>query len=225
MSLKKRAFLIAVLSALKTTAHDSMPTASTVIINNHSTSESNQQLIMLTNPFIHLLDGVTFMLDGVAIHQMLITLRKVMHMQSGQKEGTKTIGNYSFNNEKFSIKQLAEIEKIYPDNAQLLATLEFAKHDFIKTTEPFIKGIEPAKKLLLSLIDEFCERRHRLDSVILAWTHAQAGNEAKIFNHEIQDFATFNVFLSDLTLFLKDLINSCPKAREQYKEWYQKKNS
>lgn len=189
------------------------------------TTLNHPQLMTLTNPFIHLLDGVTFMLDGVAIHQMLITLRKVMHMQAGQKDGTKMIGHYSFNNEKYSIKQLAEIEKLYPGNPQLLATLEFAKHDFIKTTEPFIKGIEPAKKLLLSLIDEFCQLRHRPDSVILAWTHAQSGCEAKVFNHEIQDFAKFNVFLNDLTLFLKDLIHSCPKAREQYKEWYNKKTN
>ena len=121
------------------------------------------------------------------------------------------------------VKQLIEIEKLYPNDPQLIATLEFAKHDFIKTTEPFIKGIEPAKKLLLSLIDEFCQRRNRLDSVILSWTHAQSGSEAKVFNHEIQNFAKFDIFLSDLTLFLKDLIHSCPKAREQYKEWYQKK--
>ena len=193
-----------------------------LLINIKSVAD-NTQLIMLNNPFIHLLDGVTFMLDGVAIHQMLITLRKVIHMQAGQKDGTKTIGNYSFNNEKYSIKQLAEIEALYPNDPQLIATLEFAKHDFIKTTEPFIKGIEPAKKLLLSLIDEFCQKRNRPDSVILSWTHAQCGSEAKVFNHEIQDFAKFNIFLSDLTLFLKDLIHSCPKAREQYKEWYQKK--
>lgn len=197
-----------------------MPTQS---MSEQSITEPNPPLLMLSNPYIHSLDGIPFMLDGVAIHQMLITLRKIMHMQAGQKDGTKMIGHYSFNNEKFSIRQLAELEKVYPTDPQLVALLDFAKHDFIKTTEPFIKGIEPAKKLLLSLIDEFCEKRNRRDSVILAWTHAQNGNEGKIFNQHIRNFSEFNVFLCDLTLFLKDLIHSCPKAREQYKEWYQKK--
>jgi hypothetical protein len=107
----------------------------------------------------------------------------------------------------------------------LAKTLILAKNDFIETTKHFMKGIEPAKKLLLSLMDEFCERRNRLDSVILTWTHAKNGNEAEVFDHAIKNFADFDLFLQDLTFFLKDLINSCPKAREQYKEWYQKKTT
>jgi len=183
---------------------------------------SDNRLITFTNPAIHSLDGVTFMLDGAAIHDILLVIRKVMSMQNGQKVGSRMEGFYQFGQEKLSIAQLAEVEQKDPNNPNLAHALQLSKHDFIKTTEQFMKGIEPAKRLMLDLIKEFCEKRNRPDSVILAWTNAKHGNEAEVFSDNIRSFASFELFLTDLTFFLKDLVNSCPKAREQYKEWYKK---
>jgi hypothetical protein len=195
-------------------------TALMLPLNNFGSTDS--RLLTFTNPAIHSLDGVTFALDGAAIHDILIVIKKVMSMQGGQKVGLKVEGLYPFEKEKFSISQLAVIEKMDPSNPHLANALAISKRDFIETTKHFMKGIEPVKRLMMSLIKEFCERRNRPDSVILDWANAKSGNEDEIFNQAIKSFANFELFLSDLTFFLKDLVNSCPKAREQYKEWYKK---
>ena len=179
-----------------------------------------QDLLTFNNPYINSLDGVNFMIDGVAIRDILAVLKKIMYIKNGQKDGDKIVGPYLFNQEKLSISQLAKIEPQNQNNSNLSAVLEVAKQDFIQSNQHFFKNIEPVKKLLLSLIQEFCERRNRNDSLLLTWTQARNGQEAKVFQKAICSFKDFDIFLQDLTYFLKDLVNSCPKAREQYKEWY-----
>lgn len=189
-----------------------------------SQEHKHTQLLVFTNPCIHSLDGLPLGIDGNAVLDMRKTLRKVREMLFGQKVGNKNLGNYTFNTNQFSIRQLVELEKENPHNSELTAVLNHAKQDFIKLYKPFIVKMAPAKKLLINLINEFCEKRARHDSVLLSWSSAKSGQEFKAFNHEIKSFAQLDIFLSDLMLFLADLINSCPKACEQYNEWFQKKN-
>jgi len=186
----------------------------------YSSPEHSQRLLVFHNPYIHSLDGVSFMIDGVAIHNILAVIKKIMYIKDGQRVDTKVIGMYMLGNERLSIRQLAELEKENPHDPRLGAILKEAKNDFIESNKHFIKNIEPVKKLILSLIQEFCERRHKSDSIILRWGQARSGGEAEVFDTNVQNFANFDLFLNDLVLFLKDLINSCPKAREQYREWY-----
>lgn len=184
---------------------------------------ADHNLLVFSNPNIHLLDGIPYMLDGEAVMRMLIVIRKLTGIQDGQKKADSTIiGAYLFNGQMLSISQLAQAESLDPHNEQLKQLLITAKHDFIKTTKPFMSDIEPAKRLILALIHEFCERRNRQDSVILSWSSAKPGQETKSFNASVKSFNELDIFLTDLILFLKDLVNSCPKAREQYKEWYKK---
>lgn len=182
--------------------------------------ENNSQLMVFTNPYIKSLDGANFMIDGVAIRNILGVIKEIMYIKNGRLVDTKIIGAYALDNEKLSIKQLAELEQQNPNDPRLAIILKKAKHDFIESNKHFIKNIEPVKKLIISLMQEFCERRNKQNSIILNWAQAKSGSEQEIFNRNVQNFATFDLFLSDLVLFLKDLVNSCPKAREQYKEWY-----
>lgn len=178
------------------------------------------QLLVFSNPYIHSLDGVSFMIDGVAIRNILGVIKEIMYIENGRMIGTKIVGAYTLENEKLSIRQLAELEKQNPNDQRLAAILKKAKHDFIESNKHFIKNIEPVKKLIISLMQEFCERRNKQNSIILNWAQAKSGSEPEVFNRSVQNFETFDLFLNDLVLFLKDLVNSCPKAREQYKEWY-----
>ncbi len=186
----------------------------------HSAPETNSHLLVFLNPYIHSLDGVSFMIDGVAIRNILGVIKEIMYIKNGKVVDTKIIGAYALDNERLSVKQLAELEQQNPHDPRLAAILKKAKHDFIESNKHFIKNIEPVKKLIISLMQEFCERRNKQNSIILNWAQAKSGSEPEVFNRSVQNFATFDLFLSDLVLFLKDLVNSCPKAREQYKEWY-----
>ena len=180
------------------------------------------KLISFKNPVIHLLDGINFMIDGVAIHDMLVVIKKATTMHTGRRVGKNMVGNYTFNNQLYAIKDLAQIEEIQPDSKQLNKILLKSKHDFIAVTASFVDGIETAKTLILDLMHEFCERRNRPNSIILTWANAKAGGEEEVFSEAVKSFKDFDEFLGDLTLFLKDLVHSCPKAQEQYKEWYKK---
>ena len=182
------------------------------------------ELLTFHNQVIHDLDGKMFMIDGYAIHDMLVVIRKATNLQFGQKIGTKLIGNYAYNNQKYSIHQLGELEQSMANPDVLTPQLTQAKHDFIELTQAFVKDIRTAKKLILSLMTEFCERRNRPNSLILSWAKTNGGNEQHVFDQVITSFKVYDIFLDDLTLFLKDLINSCPKARQQYQEWQKKQH-
>jgi hypothetical protein len=182
----------------------------------------NAKLLTFTNPSIHSLDGITYMIDGVAVHDILIVLKKSGRIHNGKRVGTKTVGKYLFNGTKASIKQLSQLEKASPNDPQLAVLLTKSKHDFIEITKDFMDGIDTAKNLIVDLMGEFCECRNRPNSIILSWANAKQGSEEEIFNKSVKTFVKFDEFLTDLTLFLKDLIHSCPKARQQYKEWYKK---
>jgi len=171
-----------------------------------ASSHASHKFLTFTNPVIHSLDGVTYMLDGKAMHDLLVITKKLNNM----------LGNKNQHN---SIAYLAQLEE---NNPEIMTDLIIRKHDFIAKNEHLIKAIEPAKKLIVALVEEFCEKRNRTDSIILVWAKARSGDEAAIFNNQINSFKDFEIFLTDLTLFFKDLVNSCPKAREQYKEWYKK---
>ena len=186
----------------------------------YSSQENNHHLLVFLNPYIHSLDGVSFMIDGVAIRNILGVIKEIMYIRNGRLICTKVIGAYAFDNEKLSIHQLANLEQQNANDPRFVIILKKAKHDFIESNKHFIKNIEPVKKLIISLMQEFCERRNKQDSIILNWAQARSGAEAEVFNRSIQSFTSFDLFLNDLVLFLKDLVNSCPKAREQYKEWY-----
>jgi hypothetical protein len=182
------------------------------------------ELLTFHNQVIHDLDGKIFMIDGYAIHDMLIVIRKATMMQFGQKNGSEFIGHYTYKNQKYSIHQLSQLEEVTTNPDELTPLLVQAKHDFIEATQAFAKNIKTAKKLVLSLMTEFCERRNRPNSLILSWAKTNGGNEEHVFNQVITSFKVYDVFLDDLTLFLKDLINSCPKARQQYQEWQKKQH-
>lgn len=205
-----------------------MKSASLIILTTivlHLTTLYGNNLLVLTNPIIKSIDGVPYMLDGEAIMKIVGILRNIVSIHNGQKTNGGQIGNYEYKHELMSVAQLAQQEELDPNNKQLKQILIIAKNDFIKITKPFINDIEPAKRLVLSLLQEYCDRRNRKDSMILLWAQAKRGREIQIFNTSIQSLRELDTFLKDLTLFLKDLINSCPKACEQYKEWYNKNKS
>lgn len=161
-----------------------------------------------TKSYIDTLDGIV--VNGIVIKELLASIKKIMYIKNGQS------------NESASISEMLAREIQNPNDPELIKALALAKKYFVNNNKDLLKKIEPAKKLIINLVQEFCERRNRPNSLILIWTKASAGTESKVFNQEIKNFDDFNSFLQDLDLFLRDLVNSCPKAREQYKQWYKK---
>jgi hypothetical protein len=108
-------------------------------------------------------------------------------------------------------------EKLHELNERLSmidTTLGTVQQDFVKKTACFMPQIRILKSLILELIREWSERTKRQQSFLLRW--ASIDNEEEAIK-EMKSAAEFNDFVNDLKDFLKKLMQSCPKALEDYK--------
>lgn len=126
---------------------------------------------------------------------------------------------YTFNGRTdHNILDLIEIESHHKGNADLDTILVNAKQDFENLVAQFISQASGTKGFLVILISESCLRRHRQNSLLLAWASAPEGHETVLFHNEIVTFKGLSLFCEDLTNFLGDLIESCPIAKAQFKQ-------
>jgi hypothetical protein len=117
------------------------------------------------------------------------------------------------------------VQQEYEDTEKDLARVfTRVKHDVLNVLAPFRKKMALAKKFLHQLVYEFC-RKHKLSSsFLLHWTTIADGHEFVIFNRTMTDCKILDAFCCDLTSFLKDVIESCPKGWQQFLELSKTKN-
>ncbi len=92
------------------------------------------------------------------------------------------------------------------------------KEDVLKILQPFSKKMTGAKKFLFKLVEEFCQKRNRPKSFLLQWSTIADGQEFVIFNKTMTSCKVLDEFSTDLTHFLKDVIDSCPRGWQQFLE-------
>lgn len=197
------------------------------------------------------LDGVNRIIDGNAVKIEYQVLNDIATIQFGKidKVTKKRTGIISYNGELKSLKQLVieetkleqelkkehiSIKEAYHNPQLLSAALQEKVHQlyiafhqakdiFKEATFQFLDSIQHFKNPVLALMQDCCEKRDKPHSLILKWAEA-AGDEEIVFHKYMATATEFDSFLTDLTLFLRDLIHNCPKAKKQFEEWYLKKN-
>lgn len=184
---------------------------------------SHSEPLMLKDPVIHLIDGMTIGINGQKIGFMLQIRRKIQIMQYGTKitDNPPVLqGTYTFESKLYSIHELAQLEseKNIVDSDELKQVLMIAKKEFVKEIMSFMGMARDFKNYITRLIDESCKRRNRKNSELRRWSAAKDGSEEKQFHEDIQDFKTFNLFCTDLSNFLEDLVHSCPKGQKQLQQ-------
>lgn len=179
--------------------------------------------LTLDSEILKLIDGTPF-LNGYEIKIMLHVLLKLQTMLDGEVDATgKKVGGYTFNGQRYSINELIALEASEQELSQdqkssMTAALQEAKDDFEKKVFPYVGNARGAKQQLFMLIQESCKKHGRSDSFLLTWGEAQEGHEGDAMRTGITTCAQLKLFCNDLTNFLKDMINSCPKAVAHYKE-------
>lgn len=99
----------------------------------------------------------------------------------------------------------------------LLSCLPAVKHDVIMVFKPFAQYVMKTKMFMRKLIEEFCQKRGRMDSFLLEWIHIQDDQEMiAVFEKSMNTFIALDAFCTDLAQFLKDVIDSCPKGWQQF---------
>lgn len=208
--------------------------------------------VELDTKLLSSMDGIPRIIDGNAVKTEYQVLNEVAKIQFGKlnPQTKKREGVISCRNEKINLKQLIieenKVEKELKNfnmsikdaykNPSIVANPEVqqhvidvkngfadAKRIFKDATFPFLESIQHFKAPVIMLMEECCAKRNMPESLILKWAEA-AGDEDYIFEKYMRTAKEFDLFLGDLTTFLKDLIHNCPKAKKQFEEWYLKKN-
>lgn len=179
----------------------------------------------LESPMISMVDGKSYGVDAQVFALMLQIRREIRKSLFGLVEEGKTdskrAGTYDFFGKKYCLSELAEIEvsikatdKNYKEiKDALTACLEKAKEDLISTTRVYVKGINNIKDPLLTLVEEFCDKKGLENSYLLKWGEAESGQEETMVRTQLKTLVDFGQFCIDFTDFLEVLAKSCPKGK------------
>lgn len=214
----------------------------------HPETRATRGGIVLTSPLLGLIDGLSFGINANHIKMMLMVHRELKKIMFGEADKTGAlIGRYTFNGSQHSIRSLVLLETLKEEeyrnshaalsldaaNKQKIADLESGykkfkkeleaslltiKKDFEQKVAPFEKNARGAKEQMLVLIAESCQKHGHPDSYLLKWADTQEGNEMVYVRDHLHSFKEFDQFCSDLLNFLEDLMRSCPKAWNQFKQ-------
>ncbi len=179
--------------------------------------------IILTSPGLSIIDGASWGINEYVIANIQHIGAAIKKLQVGSKDPQeeKAVGNYSYNNKKYTLLELVELEKSgSKEEVDLLrkALVEVTRNSISDITEPFMKNANDIKEYMVQLIDDSCTKRDRRDSELLSWAQQKKGSELLYFQEHLNTFSAINIFCNDLLTFLTDLVRSCPKAFAKYQE-------
>jgi len=182
-------------------------------------AEENQR-ITLESPIIKVADGKLITADDIEAIRYFRSKILDLLLGSKQTDGHRK-GKYKLFDTYHDIQSLAMLEqdahnKAYETNLTELLTQ--AKADFIVQSADFIESGRGSKHILIILIQEYCKKRNKPDSLLLEWAKTKEGQEATMFECRVTSFTAYYHFCTDLVNFLLDLAHSCPKAEQQFKD-------
>lgn len=179
----------------------------------------DEDTIVLDSSILHIFDGV--IIDADVIQSIGFIRREINKILIGEKNSDGVlVGRYTINGTLYSVKDLMHTEEksLLSETLQkeLERCLNEAKKDLQTCVGPFIETIHSVKYQILELIKESCKKRGMDTTILMRWSEAGKGEEARIFNEDITSFTLYNKFCTDLLNFLSDLVRSCPKGMAQF---------
>lgn len=178
---------------------------------------------ILNSPILHLIDGITGLMDEHTICKTLHLGRELSKLQLGNVDSVtkKRVAQYSYNGKLYTLKELVKLEKEWlaansDGKSPFDEILQKIKGDFEAATNPFMKEARGTRQHMIRLIEDWSKLRKRTDSQLLKWSE---GTENESFRRDVNTLEKLDVFCTDLTSFLKDLVRCCPKACEKFRSW------
>jgi hypothetical protein len=127
------------------------------------------------------------------------------------------VGMIWFKDNYYTLKELRDYEKEHAQDADFKKALHAAAHHFEKFSEDYVTEIESAKGIMVQIIEQWSKLRHKPETMLLDWSKIDNVEKDKLYE-TMTTFEIFDSFLVDLLLFLKDLVQNCPKSYQKYKE-------
>lgn len=180
--------------------------------------------ILLESPVLKIVDGVRGLMDETNVHKLIYMCQQIASFQFGvlDNKTKKRTPQHKVIDKYFTLKELVEIEESNFKNKSEMEKKEFQKlllelkDSFMNLTRPFLNDARGTRQQMYELIKESCYKRKRFDCLLLNWIGDN--EEESSFKKNVTSFRILDIFCSDLTNFLKDLLYSCPKARAKFKE-------
>jgi hypothetical protein len=177
----------------------------------------------LTNKMLADLDGTPW-IGASKIRDTLWLMTEIKNIHQGiiktNSAGEIDVHNgrhipITFKNQKITLKELVEIEakiSTFPSAEQKEFEVLFQKVKlyFALVNETMLAEARGAFLLMKDLIQEFCEKRNRHDSILLNWEN---GREVELYKTSITSFKILYTVSIDLLNFLAAFVQSCPKAK------------
>jgi len=201
---------------------------------------AKEKEIVLDSLFVGVLDKI---MTGGAYGTALKVRRDIRRNLFGEKdEFGNCVGSYEYQGQMYTISQLGKFENQYEmeylekkeqvqgdqealariENeydkkcAELREVLEEAKEDFLVIAHQYLEALQGAKKALLGLIQESCNKRGVKGCLLLEWGRAAEGTEDNLIRGKIVSFKDFEKFCNDLCNCIGDIARSCPKSKSRF---------
>ena len=195
-------------------------------------SSRDYRPIILTSHKLKLIDGTSWGMNGKKFKKSMKFRLDLNKRRFGEKvANNEVIGFYTFENQKYTLQELIELEERLSRanstnellrHATLRSFLKTTLEEFIELSKPFLEDARGAKPEMLALITEWATKTNRLESHLVAWGRSSEGKEAEVIHTQVTSFAGFDQLLSDLVYFLETLMRSCPIATQQFKDLLKK---
>jgi ribosome-binding ATPase YchF (GTP1/OBG family) len=184
----------------------------------------------LTDPILKVIDGLPGVFDKTKAHKTFWLVQEIKNIHEGRiklnKQGQPDphagrSTDLIFAGKKHTIKSLIALEgkqaTFSPKEKQEFNELFVqVKKYFAYINNIMIADARGAQQFMVKLIQEYCKKNNRPNSLLLQWN--EESNENEMFERDVTNFSIFYVFSTDLQNFLAALIVSCPKAFAQMKE-------
>ncbi|MBN2267625.1 MAG: hypothetical protein JW725_04815 [Candidatus Babeliaceae bacterium] len=132
-------------------------------------------------------------------------------------EGKNRYAIILYDNAYYTAQELVQMEQDGTTDPEKIhdALLRAAEH-FEKFSVQYVQQIQVAKSYMIPLIEQWSMLRNRPNTELLRWSKMEGG-EQDALRKNLTTFKAFDTFLSDLRLFLADLLQNCPNSLRSYK--------
>lgn len=200
-------------------------------------AHSTQEKIVLDSSILKFVDGIFIDVGQIMFYgkNLIMLLNGAKTLGMAEKlatayeltlpepldKGNKKEGRYGFvwyEGEYYTIKEMVEIEKssdAQPEKIQ--EALLLTRDHFDKLSQDYIQDIQVGKEFMVKLIAQWSILRKVPETLLLNWSNLN-GTERESLSQTITSFRILDGLLSDLLLFLADLIQNCPKSHKAYRE-------
>lgn len=180
----------------------------------------NIKPIKIHSDVLSLVDGTPL----IDIGNMLWFTREIYHLETKgvttfETQAEKKSFTIEHNGVCYSLEQLVELEK--NNDPRVPAMLDQAMDAFEAISTPYLEQAKSAKPLMVKLIKDWSELRNKRESHLLGWSHTE-GNEKEQFKKHVTTASKMLEFCEDLRIFMFDLMHTCEKSFNQFKDDYKK---